>query len=91
MQARLVGDKPRVFEINPRFSASVPIRAVAGVNEPDILYRNFCLKEEIKVSEYRKLVCMRYMNEVYIPYDSYERTSKNGIIDTRDSFIRDYF
>ena len=91
VQARLVGDKPQVFEINPRFSASVPIRAVAGVNEPDILYRNFCLNEEIRVSEYRKLVCMRYMNEVYIPYDSYERTSKNGIMDTEDSFIPDYF
>jgi carbamoyl-phosphate synthase large subunit len=91
VQARLVRDKPRIFEINPRFSASVPIRAAAGVNEPDILYRNFCLNEEIKVSKYRKLVCMRYMNEVYIPYDSYERTSKNGLMNTEDSFIPDYF
>ena len=91
VQARLVGDKPRVFEINPRFSASVPIRAVAGINEPDILYRNFCLKEEIRVNSYRKLVCMRYMNEIYIPSDSYERTLKNGLMRTEDSFIPDYF
>jgi carbamoyl-phosphate synthase large subunit len=91
LQARLVGDKPRVFEINPRFSASVPIRAIAGVNEPDILYRNFCLNEKIKVSNYRKLVCMRYMNEVYIPYDSYEKNIKNGMMQIEDSFIPDYF
>jgi len=91
VQARLVGDKPRVFEINPRFSASVPIRAIAGVNEPDILYRNFCLKEEIKVNSYRKLVCMRYLNEIYIPNDSYERTLTNGLMKTKDSFIPDYF
>ncbi|MHB8566835.1 MAG: ATP-grasp domain-containing protein [Nitrososphaerales archaeon] len=91
LQARLARGKPRVFEINPRFSATVPIRAAAGVNEPDIIYRNFCLNEEIKVNKYRKLVCMRYMNEVYIPYDSYEKILMDGKIETQDSFILDYF
>jgi carbamoyl-phosphate synthase large subunit len=90
LQARLSQDKPRAFEINPRFSASVPMRSAAGVNEPDILYRNFCLDEEIRVNKYQRLVCMRYMNEVYIPYGSYER-SLDGIVKTEDSFILDYF
>ncbi len=90
VQARFARGEPRAFEINPRFSASVPIRAGAGINEPDILFRNFCLNEEINPSSYRKLVCMRYMNEIYIPYDSYEKRSQ-GVLETKDSFVLDYF
>jgi hypothetical protein len=37
-QAKLEGDAPIVFEINPRFSAMCPMRAAAGVNEPDIIF-----------------------------------------------------
>lgn len=36
-QAKLEGDAPIVFEIDPRFSAMCPMRSAAGVNEPDII------------------------------------------------------
>ena len=39
LQCRLVEGEVRVFEINPRFSGSASLRAMAGFNEPDLLYR----------------------------------------------------
>ena len=91
IQAKMIENTPKIFEINPRFSATCPIRAVAGVNEPDIVFRNFVLGEEIKIDAYQKLVCMRYWNEVYIPYSTYEKMDRDKIIMQDDSFVPDYF
>jgi carbamoyl-phosphate synthase large subunit len=90
VQAKLVGDSLVVFEINPRFSATCPMRAAAGVNEPDIVFRNAVLGEEVKVDSYERLVCMRYWNEVYLPYSLYEKASRSGKIE-KGSFVPDYF
>ena len=43
-----VGDEVKVFEINPRFSATCPMRAVAGINEPDIVLRNIFMNEKFR-------------------------------------------
>jgi carbamoyl-phosphate synthase large subunit len=93
VQTRLVGDEPKIFEINPRFSASCPIRAVAGVNEPDIIFRNWILGEKIAVGSYRRLICLRYFNEVYVPTSVYEEAARTGRTDHMPdgSFIPDYF
>ncbi|AFU58431.1 putative carbamoyl-phosphate synthase, large chain [Candidatus Nitrososphaera gargensis Ga9.2] len=93
VQAKLEGDTPVVFEINPRLSATCAMRAFAGVNEPDIIYRNFLRDEEIKVDSYQKLVCLRYLNEVYVPFSVYSRVLVDKEISNseRGSFIPDYF
>ncbi len=39
IQCRLVGSDVFVFEINPRFSGTAPLRALVGFNEPDLLFR----------------------------------------------------
>jgi carbamoyl-phosphate synthase large subunit len=93
IQAKLQGDKPVIFEVNPRFSASCPIRAIAGVNEPHIVFRNTILKEKMSIQTYRKLFCMRYWNEVYIPMSTYEKTVAKGETrkDENQSFIPNYF
>ena len=39
LQCRLVDGEVRVFEINPRFSGTASLRALAGFNEPDLLFR----------------------------------------------------
>jgi carbamoyl-phosphate synthase large subunit len=90
VQARLEGDSPVVFEINPRFSATCPMRAAAGVNEPDVVFRNAVLGEEVKIDGYERLVCMRYWNEVYVPYALYEKAVRGGKIE-KGSFVPDYF
>ena len=91
VQAKLEADSPMVFEINPRFSATCPMRAAAGVNEPDMVFQNMVLGQEVKVDRYERMVCMRYWNEVYVPYSHYEKASGDGQIETNSSFVPDYF
>ena len=61
IQAMRVGDEVKVFEINPRFSATCPMRAVAGINEPDIVLRNIFMNEKFRRHRYKKLLCMRLL------------------------------
>jgi carbamoyl-phosphate synthase large subunit len=91
IQAKLVGNQPKIFEINPRFSATCPMRSAAGINEPDIVFRNFVLGEEIRVKRYRKLVCMRYWNEVYTDFPTYQKARSTGRVGNNNSFILNYF
>jgi carbamoyl-phosphate synthase large subunit len=91
IQSRLVAEVPKIFEINPRLSASSPMRAVAGVNEPDILYRNAVLGEEVRVTEYQKLVAMRYWNEVYVRQATFEKTEHQKEFTGPDSAVLPYF
>jgi carbamoyl-phosphate synthase large subunit len=91
IQAKLEGEEPKIFEINPRFSATTPMRSAAGVNEPDIVFRNNILGEEIKIEHYERLISMRYWNEVYINYSTYEKTLNAGRINGINSFIHNYF
>jgi len=91
VQARMAKGEPKLFEINPRFSASCPLRAAAGVNEPDILYRNFVLGEKVRTEGYERLVCLRYWNEVYLPYGDYEQAKRTGRVRGSGSWIPDYF
>jgi carbamoyl-phosphate synthase large subunit len=85
------GGEPKIFEVNPRFSASCPIRAVAGINEPDILFRNWVLGEKIRSKGYRRIVSLRYWNEVYITQSTYEKTLREGRTSRKNSSIPDYF
>ena len=91
IQAKMINGVPKIFEINSRISATCPIRAVAGINEPDIVFRNMALGEEIKIKEYQRLVCLRYWNEVYVPYVTHEKAEHDKIIEPTDSFIPNYF
>ncbi|HEY8109570.1 MAG TPA: ATP-grasp domain-containing protein [Candidatus Nitrosotenuis sp.] len=91
IQAKTVDDESKVFEINARFSATCPLRAVAGINEPDIIYRNVVLDEKIKINSYQKLACMRYWSEVYVPISTYEQVSSAKTIQNPNSDIPSYF
>ncbi|HJW19288.1 MAG TPA: ATP-grasp domain-containing protein, partial [Candidatus Nitrosotalea sp.] len=91
IQAKIAKGKPKIFEINARFSATSPLRAVAGINEPDIVFRNMVLDEHINMKEYKKLVCLRYWNEVYIPYSTYKKVEHDKKVQRSDAFIQDYF
>lgn len=91
IQAMQVGDEVKVFEINPRFSATCPMRAVAGINEPDIVLRNLFRNHENSTREYKKLLCMRYWNEVFVDYSTYVYTSSQRIIKESNSLVPNYF
>ena len=84
----------KIFEINPRFSATCPLRSYAGINEPDIVFRNAVFDERIgKISDYRRLVCMRYWNEVYVNLAAYDKMKNVGSVKhgLENSNAPDYF
>src|SRR5205085_6180428 len=93
IQVRLDKTEPTLIEINPRFSATCPMRAIAGVNEPDIVFRNSVLGEEIKVDRYRQLVCLRYWSEVYVQEKTFRDVSFSGHFTPSNdaSFVPTYF
>lgn len=91
IQAKLVDNIPIVFEINARFSATCPLRATAGINEPDVVFRNVCLDEDIQIDSYQKLICLRYWNEVYVPIAACEKISDEKSIQHPNSIIPSYF
>jgi carbamoyl-phosphate synthase large subunit len=88
------GGGMKVFEINPRFSATSPLRSYAGINEPDLVFRNAVCNEKIeKISNHARLVCMRYWNEVFIDHSTYERLKTIGSANygIENSSIPNYF
>lgn len=70
-QLRLTKHGPVVFEINPRFSGTTPIRALFGVNEVEAVIQK--LIGATAKSEYmeKEGVAIRYFENQYIPWDKY--------------------
>ncbi|ABA88766.1 protein of unknown function PRK12767 [Syntrophotalea carbinolica DSM 2380] len=67
IQLRKVGNEFFIFEINPRFSGTTPFRAMVGINEPDMMYRNSILGEALPPASYEKnKIIMRMFHEVMI-------------------------
>lgn len=69
IQCRCVDDVVYLFEINPRFSGTTYMRALAGVNEPDIYIRKYLLNEEIGQIKPKKCVILRGLEEVCMSED----------------------
>lgn len=66
---------PVVFEINPRFSGTTPIRALFGVNEVEAVIRKLTgLKIKGAYTE-KEGVVIRYFENQYIPWDQYRTFS----------------
>ncbi|MBN3038364.1 MAG: ATP-grasp domain-containing protein [Candidatus Omnitrophica bacterium] len=65
-QCRVFDGKVYIFEINPRFSGTTSLRAIAGFNEPDILIRKYVLGQRIKKTPYKKGVILRALEEKLI-------------------------
>jgi carbamoyl-phosphate synthase large subunit len=64
VQCRLIEGQVIPFEINPRFSGTTSLRAIAGYNEPDVLIRRDVLGETIEDHfPYDSCVVMRGLQE----------------------------
>ncbi|MCY7293260.1 MAG: ATP-grasp domain-containing protein [Ferruginibacter sp.] len=67
IQCRLVDGKVFVFEINPRYSGTTPLRAMVGFNEPEIMIRKYILRENIeKDFLFPEKIIMRTLKEVML-------------------------
>uniref|UniRef100_A0ABS3MCD1 ATP-grasp domain-containing protein n=1 Tax=Bradyrhizobium quebecense TaxID=2748629 RepID=A0ABS3MCD1_9BRAD len=64
VQCRVVDGAVIPFEINPRFSGTTSLRAMAGYNEPDILVRRDVYGENIPVRfPYKEMTILRGLQE----------------------------
>lgn len=67
IQCRFVNNKVYPFEINPRFSGTTYMRALAGVNEPDLLIKKYVLNEAIPENIVPKTgLVIRGLEEMFI-------------------------
>ena len=68
IQCRLHQGELVVFEINPRFSGTSLLRALAGFNEPDLLIRLHVLGESLERGfRYRHGTVLRGLSEAFFP------------------------
>jgi len=71
IQCRFVNGKICVFEVNPRFSGTTSLRAMAGFNEPDILIRRHIIEQPVEARfSYRTGVVTRRLQEHFTPTDN---------------------
>ena len=64
LQCRFVDGKVSVFEINPRFSGTTSLRAMVGLNEPDLLVRRHLLGDDIEQdTPYQEATILRSLAE----------------------------
>ena len=67
IQLRLVDGEPYIFEINPRFSGTSPLRAMMGYNEVETLVRSEVLNQPVeKYFPFKTGMILRGLSEFYI-------------------------
>jgi carbamoyl-phosphate synthase large subunit len=70
IQCRFVEGRVRVFEINPRYSGTTSLRAMAGHNEPDLMIRHHFLGEDIpRNAPVREIEIIRHLAETIVAED----------------------
>lgn len=68
-QCRLLNDNVYVFEINPRYSGTTSMRAMAGFNEPDLMIRRHLLGQTLPPVNIASGVILRGLEERLILTD----------------------
>jgi carbamoyl-phosphate synthase large subunit len=73
VQCRLTEEGMRVFEINPRFSGTESLRALAGYNAPDTLVRKYVLGEDIAPMHYERGLALRGLDNRFMKSETFDR------------------
>jgi carbamoyl-phosphate synthase large subunit len=63
IQLRMRNDRPVAFEINARVSSSTGFRALAGVNEPELILRRYLLNENPPRPKAKMIAMVRGFSE----------------------------
>ena len=67
IQCRFVDGKVQIFEINPRFSGTTSLRAMVGLNEPDLLVRRHLLNQDVgQDAPYQTATILRSLAETLL-------------------------
>ncbi len=78
VQMRLTSRGPVTFEVNPRFSGTTGMRALAGWNDAAAVVRHFLWDEAIALAPPRPGRVLRYYDEVFVPEESAHACVTNG-------------
>lgn len=73
IQARVKDGILLPFEVNPRFSASTYLRALAGFNEIDIFVQHILYGNDTNLPSIRPGYYLRSLTETYIPLDGVKK------------------
>ncbi|PSJ36427.1 carbamoyl phosphate synthase [Sphingomonas deserti] len=65
--------KPRVFEINARFSGATPLRALVGFNEVEMCIRRILRDEPVATSEIPEAIILRHLSETLVMPEALEQ------------------
>jgi carbamoyl-phosphate synthase large subunit len=84
VQLRLTERGPVTFEINPRFSGGVSLRAHFGYNEAEMALRDIVLDEPVPAPVVRRGVALRFWEELYVE-EGEERPTSNVQLPTSNS------
>lgn len=78
IQCRVVDGQVIPFEINPRFSGTTSLRAMAGYNEPDTLIRRDVLGQNIESHfSYRSMTILRGLKENIVAAEAHKQSENN--------------
>jgi carbamoyl-phosphate synthase large subunit len=70
IQCRFVDNKVYIFEINPRYSGTSSMRAIVGMNEPELMIKYHYFKENIERNfDFKEGYVLRGLEETYLPYN----------------------
>jgi carbamoyl-phosphate synthase large subunit len=78
VQLFITQGKPVIFEINPRFSGTTPIRSAVGFREVDATLRSFLFGEENQLRFRSNVIVIRYLDEIYASSSALDELQKEG-------------
>jgi carbamoyl-phosphate synthase large subunit len=90
IQLFITQGKPVIFEINPRFSGTTPIRSAVGFREVDATLRSFLFEEENQLTFKSKVIVIRYLDEIYASSSAFDELQKDGYT-SRKGWRKRYF
>jgi carbamoyl-phosphate synthase large subunit len=90
VQLFITDEGPVIFEMNPRFSGTTPIRSAVGFNEVDGVLRNFLYGEEIQLSFRPNITAIRYLDEVYAYSSTLDELQREGCTEKK-GWRKNYF
>jgi len=76
IQLRLTDKGPKIFEINPRFSGTTPVRAIFGINEVEIILNAIMLNNYEELKPKTLGVVMKYFESHYISLEQFKKIKK---------------
>ena len=73
LQLKFIKNKSYIFEINPRFSGTTPIRNIFGVNELEIVLALILKKKSLSKNKLKYGVVLKYLHEILIDKNEFKK------------------